>query len=118
MGYHKLIQDNVKMAFDTIGDIGEDITFTNKNVTSYDFATQTVNTSSDASITVKAVIESQYITNDDKPRLECNLMIDSADLDSKLIDNYDNIVMRGKTWKISKFEDNNYIINLTVGRES
>jgi len=26
--------------------------------------------------------------------------------------------MRGKTWKISKFEDNNYIINLTVGRES
>ena len=23
MGYHKLIQDNVKMAFDTIGDIAE-----------------------------------------------------------------------------------------------
>ena len=44
-------------------------------------------------------------------------MIDSAKLDSKIIDNYDNIVMRGKTWKINKFEDNNYIINLTVGRE-
>ncbi len=101
-----------------IGDIAEDITFTNKNVTAYDFATQTVNTSSDTSITVKAVIESQYRTNDDKPRLECNLMIDSANLDSKLIDNYDNIVMRDKTWKITKFEDNNYIINLTVGRES
>ena len=85
MGYHKLIQDNVKMAFDTIGDIGEDITFTNKNVTAYDFATQSVTSSTDTSITVKAVIENQFRTNDDKPRLECNLMIDSANLDSKLI---------------------------------
>jgi len=118
MGYHKLIQDNVKMAFDTIGDIAEDITFTNKKVDGYNFATQTISENTDASITIKAVIENQYRTNDDKPRLECNLMIDSANLDSKHIDNYDNIVMRGKTWKISKFEDNNYIINLTVGRES
>jgi len=118
MGYHKLIQDNVKMAFDTIGDIGEDITFTNKNVTSYNFATQSVNTSIDTSITVKAVIESQYRTNDDKPRLECKIMIDSANLDSKNIDNYDIVVLRGKNWKINSFEDNNYVINLIVGRES
>ena len=118
MGYHKLIQDNVKMAFDTIGDIAEDIVFTNKNVTSYNFTTQSVVGSTDTSITVKAVIESQYRTNDDKPRLECKIMIDSANLDSKIIDNYDSIVLRGKTWKINSFEDNNYVINLIVGRES
>jgi len=118
MGYHKLIQDNVKMAFDTIGDIGEDITFTNKNVTAYDFATQSITSSTDTSITVKAVIESQYRTNDDKPRLECKIMIDSANLDSKNIDNYDIVVLRGKNWKINSFEDNNYVINLIVGRES
>jgi hypothetical protein len=45
-------------------------------------------------------------------------MIDSANLDSKNIDNYDNVVLRGKTWKINSFEDNNYVITLTVGRES
>ena len=85
MGYHKLIQDNVKMAFNTIGDIAEDITFTNNKVDGYNFATQSISENTDAPITVKAVIESQYRTNDDKPRLECNLMIDSANLDSKLI---------------------------------
>jgi len=118
MGYHKLIQDNVKNAFNTIGDIAEDIVFTNKNVTSYNFTTQSVVSSTDTSITVKAVIESQYRTNDDKPRLECKIMIDSANLDSKIIDNYDSVVLRGKTWKINSFEDNNYVINLIVGRES
>lgn len=118
MSYQKLIKDNVKIAFDAIGDIGENITFTNKSVTDYDFATQTITSSTSAPITVKAVVESQYRTNDDTPRIECNLLIDSDKLDSKIIDNYDSIVMRNKTWKISKFEDNNYIINLTIGRES
>jgi len=118
MSYQKLIQNNVNLAFDLIGDIGENITFTNKTVTDYNFSTQTVSSSVDTSITVKAVVESQYRTNDDTPRLECNLLIDSKNIDSKNIDNYDNIVFRNKTWKILKFEDNNYIINLTVGRES
>jgi hypothetical protein len=45
-------------------------------------------------------------------------MIDSANLDSKNIDNYDIVVLRGKNWKINSFEDNNYVINLIVGRES
>ena len=34
------------------------------------------------------------------------------------IDNYDIVVLRGKNWKINSFEDNNYVINLIVGRES
>jgi|TARA_R110000796_G_scaffold16010_2_gene50399 hypothetical protein len=118
MGYHKLIQDNVKFAFNTIGDIAENITFTNNKVDGYNFATQAISENTDASITIKAVIESQYRTNDDTPRLECKIMIDSANLDSKNIDNYDNVVLRGKTWKINSFEDNNYVITLTVGRES
>ena len=37
MGYHKLIQDNVKNAFNTIGDIAENITFTNNKVDGYNF---------------------------------------------------------------------------------
>ena len=118
MSYHKLIQNNVKFAFNTIGDIAENITFTNNKVDGYNFATQAISENTDASITIKAVIESQYRTNDDTPRLECKIMIDSANLDSKNIDNYDNVVLRGKTWKINSFEDNNYIITLTVGRES
>jgi|TARA_R110000822_G_scaffold30221_8_gene88261 hypothetical protein len=118
MSYHKLIQNNVKFAFNTIGDIAENITFTNNKVDGYNFATQAISENTDASITIKAVIESQYRTNDDTPRLECKIMIDSANLDSKNIDNYDNVVLRGKTWKINSFEDNNYVITLTVGRES
>ena len=118
MSYHKLIQNNVKFAFNTIGDIAENITFTNNKVAGYNFATQAISENTDASITIKAVIESQYRTNDDTPRLECKIMIDSANLDSKNIDNYDNVVLRGKTWKINSFEDNNYVITLTVGRES
>ena len=118
MSYQKLIQSNVKMAFNTIGDIAEDITFTNNKVDGYNFATQAISENTDASITIKAVIESQYRTNDDTPRLECKIIIDSANLDSKNIDNYDIVVLRGKTWKINSFEDNNYIITLTVGRES
>ena len=30
MSYSKLIKNNVKMAFNVIGDLGEDIVFTNK----------------------------------------------------------------------------------------
>ena len=47
MGYHKLIQDNVKMAFNTIGDIAEDITFTNNKVDGYNFATQSISENTD-----------------------------------------------------------------------
>ena len=118
MSYSKLIKNNVKMAFNVIGDLGEDIVFTNKTVSNYNFATQSISENTDTPITVKAVIESQYRTNDDTPRLECKIMIDSANLDSKIIDNYDTVVLRGKNWKINSFEDNNYVINLIVGRES
>ena len=118
MSYSKLIKNNVKMAFNVIGDIGEDIVFTNKTVSNYNFTTQSVDTVTDTSFTAKAVVENQFRTNDDTPRLECNLMFDSDYLDSKKIDNYDTVVFRGKTWKINKFEDNNYVITLTVGRES
>lgn len=118
MSYSKLIKNNVKMAFNIIGDLGEDIVFTNKTVSNYNFTTQSVDTATDTSFTAKAVVENQFRTNDDTPRLECNLMFDSDYLDSKKIDNYDTVVFRGKTWKINKFEDNNYVITLTVGRES
>jgi len=118
MSYQKLIKSNVKNAFNVIGDIAEDIVFTNKNVTNYNFATQAITSTTDTSFTAKAVIESQFRTNDDTPRIECNLLLDSDYIDSSKIDNYDSIVLRDKTWKILKFEDNNYIINLTVGRES
>ena len=44
MSYKTLITNNVTNAFNLVGDIAEDMTFTNETVSGYDFANQTITT--------------------------------------------------------------------------
>lgn len=117
MSYKTLITNNVKDAFNLVGDIAEDMTFTNQTVDSYDFATQTVVNGNSTTKTVKGIVNKEYKTNDDKPRINADIYLKSADIDSKELDGYDSLVFRSKTWGINKYEDNGYLITLTVGRE-
>ena len=118
MSYRTLITNNITDAFNLVGDIAEDMTFTNENVSGYDFATQTVINGSSSTKTVKGIVTKEYKTNDDKPRINADIMLKSSDIDSKTLDGYDTLVFRSKTWAINKYEDNGYVITLTVGREN
>ena len=117
MSFKTLITNNVTTAFDLIGDLAETVTFTNTTVSDYDFANQSVSTSTDTDLSIKAVVVKSYKTNDDRPRLNAELLIKSSDVDSTIIDGYDTVVYRSKTWNINKFEDNGYVINIEIGRE-
>ena len=117
MSFKTLITDNVTNAFYLIGDIAEDITFTNTTVSDYDFATQTTQSSTDNNLTVKAVVVKSYKTNDDRPRINADIIIKSSDVNSEILDGYDTVYLRSKNWSINTMEDNGYIINIQLGRE-
>lgn len=117
MSFKTLITNNVTNAFNLIGDLAENITFTNTTVTEYDFANQSTVSTEDTSLTIKGVVTKSYKTNDDKPRINADVMIKSSDVNSEVLDGYDTVVLRSKTWSINSMEDNGYTINLTIGRE-
>jgi hypothetical protein len=117
MSYKTLITNNVTNAFNLVGDIAEDITLTNETVDGYDFASQTIVNGNTTTKTVKGIVSKEYKTNDDKPRINADIILKTSDIDSKTLDGYDSLVFRSKTWGINKYEDNGYIITLTVGRE-
>jgi hypothetical protein len=117
MSFKTLITNNVTNAFNLIGDLAENITFTNTTVNDYDFANQSINSTTDTSINIKGVVIKNYKTNDDNPRMNADIMIKSSDVNSEILDGYDTVVLRSKTWNINKIEDDGYVINLTVGRE-
>lgn len=118
MSFKTLITNNVTNAFNLIGDLAENITFTNTTVNDYDFANQSINSDDDTSINIKGVVIKSYKTNDDNPRINADIMIKSSDVNSEILDGYDTVVLRSKTWNINKIEDDGYVINLTVGREA
>jgi hypothetical protein len=117
MSFKTLITNNVTNAFNLIGDLAESITFTNTTVSDYDFSNQSMTSTTDASLTIKGVVTKSYKTNDDKPRINADIMIKSSDVNSEVLDGYDTVVLRSKTWSINKMEDDGYVINLTIGRE-
>lgn len=118
MSYRTLITNNVTDAFNIVGDIAEEMIFTNETVEGYDFATQTVIDGSSNTKTIKGIVIKEYKTNDDKPRINADIILKSSDIDSKTLDGYDTLVFRTKNWAINKYEDNGYVITLTVGREN
>lgn len=118
MSFKTLINSNVTNAFSLVGDLATNVQFTNVTVTGYNFANQTVNSTTIAPITIKGIITSSYRTNDDKPRVNADIILKSSDIDSKVLDNYDSVIFGGKTYSINKYEDNGFIINITVGREA
>ena len=118
MSYRTLITNNVIDAFNLVGDIAEDMTFTNETVTGYDFSNQTLVNGTSNTKTVKGIVSKEYKTNDDKPRINADIILKTSDIDSKTLDGYDTLVFRTKNWAINKYEDNGYVITLTVGREN
>tara|TARA_R110002126_G_scaffold108262_5_gene244205 strand:- start:12908 stop:13264 length:357 start_codon:yes stop_codon:yes gene_type:complete len=117
MSFKNLLNNNVTTAFNLIGDLAENITFTNTTVSEYDFANQSTTSTTDASLSIKGVVIKVYKTNNDKPRINADIMIKSSDVNSEVLDGYDTIVLRSKTWAIKEIDDNGYVINLTIGRE-
>jgi hypothetical protein len=117
MSFKNLLNNNVTTAFNLIGDLAENITFTNTTVTEYDFANQSTTSTTDVSLSIKGVVIKVYKTNNDKPRINADIMIKSSDVNSEVLDGYDTIVLRSKTWAIKEIDDNGYVINLTIGRE-
>lgn len=117
MSFKTLITNNVTNAFNLIGDLAENITFTNTTVNEYDFSSQSTVSTTDTSLTIKGVVTKSYKTNNDKPRINADVMIKSSDVNSEILDGYDTVVLRSKTWSINSMEDNGYTINLTIGRE-
>tara|TARA_R110000823_G_scaffold19023_2_gene59052 strand:+ start:577 stop:936 length:360 start_codon:yes stop_codon:yes gene_type:complete len=119
MSFKTLINSNVTNAFSLVGDLATNVQFTNVTVTGYDFGNQTVNSTAIAPITIKGIITNSYRTNDnDKPRINADIILKSSDIDSKVLDNYDSVIFGGNTYAINKYDDNGFIINITVGREA
>ena len=85
MSFKTLINSNVTNAFSLVGDLATDVQFTNITVTGYDFGNQTVNSTTISPITIKGIITKSYRTNDDKPRINADIILKSSDIDEILL---------------------------------
>lgn len=103
MSYKNLISTQVDSLFVTLRDLVQDVTFTERESGAYNFSTQSFDSASSSSKTIKAIIATTKREPGDSSKEEIQITIKSKDVTD--ISLYDEIVVGNKTYSISSFED-------------
>lgn len=115
MGYRRLVQANVKMAFKAIGDLAVDVTLAQKTNTTFDFTTQTSETAPAINKTIKAVFTKKGREKDSENTLKGELLLQSTDINDGIV--YATAKINGTVWNlVQPYEDNGYITTIAVVR--
>jgi hypothetical protein len=116
-----MVQQGVRKAFKAVGDLAIDVTLTQKDSSSFNFATGTVATTTPVTTVVKAVLNAkrrdkrQQGESPENNTLVAELLMISEDLSDLSV--YDTATFNGNTWRISHpVEDNGYTTTVTVTR--
>lgn len=120
MAFSTLANSGVDTAFRLMGDLGENITFSNVETEDYNFSEDggVVEQSFSLEQTLRCLVTKQYAISDPNPRLKIECIIKSSDVSSDELDNYDIVSLRSKNWTIDEFEDDNYTISLKLSRKT
>ena len=113
MGYDALVKNNVRKAFNLIGDLKEIVTLTLKKSTAYNFST------AQPAFTAPTTKDVQGLFIQKKGRdgsLECQFMLKAEDLDSP--DLYDKLTRtNGEVWSlVQPFVNDGYIITINLAK--
>ena len=103
MSYQNLISTQVDNLFVSLGELVQDVTFTERESGDYNFATQSFDSSTSSTTTIKGIITITEREAGDFSKEEIEITIKSKDVTDISI--YDQIVVGTKTYAIASFED-------------
>lgn len=117
MAFRNLIQSQVNNAFNLIGDLAENIMFTNNSVSEYNFETGDTTEVTGSQVTIRGVVSKMSKDVNDNTMIVAELTLKTSDVSTIEIDNYDAITFRNKSWSINSVEDNGFATILTAVRK-
>jgi len=102
MSYKSLISAQIDNAFVILGDLVQDVTFTERESGDYNFATQSFSSATSTSKTIKAIVSSTAREPEDFSKEEIEVIIKVKDITD--ISLYDELIVDSKTYAISSYE--------------
>jgi len=111
MSLNTKVTNAVNKAFDSVGDLVKTATLTTKSVSSYDFATRST-VSNSSTQTVEVIIQSKK-----RPSGE-GFTVSAMMKTGVNLSVYDSIVVDNVTYNIVDFNDNDFIIEAVLVKES
>lgn len=116
MALKTLITNAVNGAFNTVGDLAEDIVFVNKTASDYNFTTGLVTTTDVGTKTLKGIVSKTYKSITDNTTILADVLIKSNDATVLDLDNYDTVTLRNKSWNINNVSDDGFTVTITLAR--
>lgn len=125
MGFDSMIKSNVRKAFNMVKDLASTVTLSQKNGTSFNFATEAVTNSNTVTKTIKGLMVEQKrphgstkVNPELGTSLQMSFQFQSADLQDP--DVYDTITMaNGDVWRmVPPYKDDGYLITVNVAKEA
>jgi hypothetical protein len=115
MGYASTINSAVRLAFDSVKDLAENVTLNKKNSNTFDFGSSTTAASSSTQTIIKAVVVSDKKGSREGNTIKKQLLFKSEDLADITL--YDSVVISGQLWSFGQAQnDNGYVTILDVYR--
>ena len=112
MAIRQRILAGVDTAFTRLQDLVVDVQFNQANSTSYNFATGQIEPGTSTQVGVRGIPFSESKRSRDGNRVSTRLIVRSADVPD--IDTYDSFTFNGKTWNLTEYEDNGFIITINL----
>jgi hypothetical protein len=115
MGYVNFIQNQISIAFNTIGDLATDLTFVQTTPASFDFNNSITVTTPLVSTTIKGIINKKKRENTSNTMF-MNMSFRSSDIPDATI--YDKVIINGITWNVTPpYVEDNGLTTFDVSKE-
>ena len=116
MGYSALVKKQVRSAFSLVGDLAVNITLSQKNPASFNFATGDIATTATTQSVIRAIFTNKGRSKDVANTIIGELMIITEDVDDLTI--YDSAVINGVTWNfVPPYDNDDYVTKIKVTKE-
>lgn len=115
MALKDTISNAVDGAFVAVQDLAEDVSFTNRTASNYNFSTGTIEETTDTAKTIKGIFTGY--TKENGTDLVGNMIFKSSDVTAVELDNYDTLTWRSQNWNINNIDDNGFAITVQIVRK-
>lgn len=111
MALRNLIQQGVDAAFEAVGDLAVDVTFTAGTPGAYNFSTNSTTVTEASSITVKGIITETTVYSD-RDRTTNVMLVKKSDVGD--VNVYDTFSAGGKSYRVQVVADNGFTVELSL----
>lgn len=119
MGYSNTIKGNVKKAFNLLGDIAVNVTFSHTTNSGFNFSTAEVTAPATTTKTIKGFIVAKRRERNEKPdnAVQMSLIFKAEDIPDPSI--YDTITADSIVWRvIPPYNSDGYVITVNIVKEA